>query len=44
MEFDIMFDDLKENIQKQLLEAYGVQSPEDMNWDVVPVATLYIEK
>ena len=44
MGFDIIFDDLKEDAQKQLLEAYGVQSPEDMNWDVVPVTTLYIEK
>ena len=44
MEIEIMFDDLKEDVQKQLLEAYGVQSPKDMNWDVVPVTTLYIEK
>lgn len=44
MEFDIMFDDLNENVQKQLLEAYGVNSPEEMNWDIIPVTTLYIEK
>ena len=40
MEFEIYFDDLKEEIQQQLLEATGIKDPADANWDVFPIATL----
>jgi len=38
--FSIYFDDLKKECQRELLKFYGVDKPEDMNWDVVPVVTL----
>jgi len=34
---DIMFDDLKEEAQKELLKLYKIESPEEMNWDVMPL-------
>ena len=37
---DIMFDDLKENVQKYILDQLGLESPAEMNWDVVPLTTL----
>lgn len=40
---EIYFSDLKEEKQKELLEYVGVSSPEEVNWDVFPVATLGIE-
>ena len=33
MVFEINFCDLKEEVQDALLEAVGVEKPEDMNWD-----------
>lgn len=38
--FNIMFDDLKEEIQKQLLEFYKINNPKEMNWDVIPIMQL----
>lgn len=43
MEFQIYFRDLKEDCQKKLLQFYNIDSPEEMNWDVFPIATLYRE-
>jgi hypothetical protein len=43
MEFEIYFRDLKEDCQKKLLQFYSIDSPEEMNWDVFPIATLYKE-
>jgi hypothetical protein len=40
---DIMFDDLKENAQKYILEQLGLKSPSEMNWEVVPITTLEYE-
>ena len=40
---DIMFDDLKEDVQKYILEQLGLESPSEMNWDVVPLTTLEYE-
>ena len=34
---EIMFDDLSGEKQKELLNAVGVDIPEDMNWDTFPV-------
>ena len=39
-----MFSDLREEKQKELLEAFGIKSPEEANWDVVPIATITIEE
>jgi len=41
--FEIMFSDLTPEAQKKLLRAFHVRSPEDMNWDVVPIAVIPIE-
>jgi len=40
----IFFHDLKEEAQKALLEAYDVFSPEDMNWDIVPIDVISEEE
>jgi len=40
--FEIMFSDLTPEAQKKLLRAFHVRSPEDMNWDVVPIAVIPI--
>jgi hypothetical protein len=40
---DIMFSDLKEDVQKYILEQLGLESPTEMNWDVVPLTTLEYE-
>ena len=33
-EFNIYFSDLNEDAQKRLLNAVGVESASDMNWDI----------
>jgi len=38
--FEIMFSDLIPEAQKKLLRAFHVRSPEDMNWDVVPISVI----
>jgi hypothetical protein len=40
---DIMFNDLKEDVQKYILEQLGLKSPSEMNWEVVPLTTLEYE-
>ena len=37
---EIFFEDLKPKKQKELLEAFGINSPEEANWDVTPLAIL----
>jgi len=39
---EIFFHDLKEEAQRALLEAYDVSSPEDMNWDIVPIGVIEV--
>lgn len=43
---EIFFSDLNQNVQKELLDAEGISSPEEANWDVFPLATLefYVEE
>lgn len=46
--FEIHFSDLKEDVQKELLEyaneVFGdVDSPSDMNWDIFPVSEIHLE-
>ena len=43
MDFEIYFGDLNEETQKALLNAAGMQDPEEANWDVFPVATVSTE-
>ncbi len=40
-EFHIYFNDLKEDAQKRLLKAAGVETAAEMNWDIniLPIAT-----
>ena len=40
MIFEIYFSDLTEQVQKEILEAAGVDKAEDMNWDVFPITTI----
>jgi len=39
----IMFNDLTSEAQKRLLSEAGVSSPEEMNWDAIPVAVVEFE-
>ena len=40
---EIYFTDLTERAQKELLDAMGVETPEEMNWDVFPIAEVETE-
>ena len=40
---EIFFHDLDEEAQQRVLELYGINSPEDMNFDVVPLFVLEYE-
>lgn len=41
-EFEIYFDDLTPEAQQRLLEAFEIESPEEMNWNdrIFPVTTV----
>lgn len=39
---EISFWDLKEDIQKEFLKAMGLNSPEDGNYDIFPIAVIEI--
>ena len=43
MQIEIYFRDLNTAKQQELLEVTGVKTPEDMNWDVMPVTVIEIE-
>jgi len=38
IQIEIYFKDLKENKQKEFLEALKIKEPEEMNWDAFPLA------
>lgn len=40
----IMFDDLTKEAQIRLLEEVGVDDPEEMGWDIKPVAVVTFEE
>jgi len=44
MTMKIMFDDLTKEAQIRLLEEVGVDDPEDMGWDIKPVAVVKFEE
>lgn len=37
---NIMFNDLKEDTQKELLKEFNISSPNEMNWDIIPIFTI----
>jgi hypothetical protein len=41
---EIMFSDLKEEKQKEILKKLKLKSEEDMNWDVFPFDVLEFER
>ena len=44
--FEIYFNDLNENAQKELMELVGIDSPSEMNWDmdICPIAMYDFEE
>jgi len=42
-EVEIYFHDLSEEKQKEVLGAFEIEKPEDMNWDVIPLAIINVE-
>ncbi len=43
MYFEINFDDLKKEVQEELLKCYGIEAPEDANLDIVPLVVIEID-
>ena len=43
MKIEIMFRNLDETKQAELLQAAGVISPDEMNWGVFPIAVVELE-
>lgn len=41
---EIYFDDLTHSKQKELLDEFGFDSPEQANWDLFPICTLESEE
>jgi predicted RNA-binding Zn-ribbon protein involved in translation (DUF1610 family) len=41
---EIFYDDLTEEGQKKVLDEFGVESPDDMNWDIVPLSVIEYEE
>jgi hypothetical protein len=41
---EIMFDDLVEEKQMEILQKIGTESPTEMNWDVFPVAIIELKE
>ena len=44
LNFEIFFDDLKPEVQEQLLSLMKEEQKEDMNWDIFPIAVIDIEE
>lgn len=36
----IYFEDLKPEIQEELLKYYGIKEPKELNWDVFPMVVM----
>ncbi len=41
---EIMFDDLTDDAQRRLLKEANVSSPEEMDWDTIPVAEVKFDQ
>lgn len=44
LSFEIYITDLKEDVQRQLLEQLGITTPEQGNYDITPLCTINIEE
>ncbi len=40
---EILFDDLIERKQDEILKEFEIANPEEMNWDTAPIAILELE-
>lgn len=40
----IMFDDLVESKKEKILKEFDLSNPEEMNWEVVPLAIVELER
>ena len=40
---EIMFDDLVEGKKKEILKEFELGNPEEMNWDIAPIAIIEVE-
>jgi hypothetical protein len=40
---EIFFDDLVESKKEEILKEYAIGNPEEMNWDIVPMAIIELE-
>ena len=40
---EIMFDDLVEDKKEEILKEFAIGSPDEMNWDIFPIATVEME-
>ena len=41
---EIYFSDLIQEKQEEFLSAYGIANPKEMNWDIVPMVVMNIER
>ena len=39
-EIEVWFEDLTKTKQQELLDGFGVKTPQEMNWDVYPLFTM----
>lgn len=42
-EIEIFYSDLTAEAQRRVLDGYGIKTPEEANWDVYPLFTLYLD-
>jgi hypothetical protein len=40
---EIMFEDLVESKKREILKEIGIKKPEEMNWDIFPIAIIEVE-
>ena len=40
---ELFYDDLSREKQQEILKLLKIRSPDEMNWDVFPVAVVYFE-
>ena len=40
MSVEIFYNNLDEETQKELLNEFGIEKPEDMNWDTIPITII----
>lgn len=44
VEVEIWFSDLNKKKQDEITKAYGITSADEMNWDLIPLTILEIER